>query len=125
MAAGMVPPNQSGESTAVPSLGTALLIIDMINPFTFPQAEQLFPAAYEAALHISRLKQGANQVAIPVIYINDNFGTWRHDFHALVRQCREEPCRGRAIAELLAPSRDEYFVLKPKHSAFFATPLEL
>lgn len=116
---------RSGESTPVQPSDRALLIIDMINPFTFPRAEELFPDAYEAATHICRLKESVRQAGIPVIYINDNFGTWRHDFHALVRQCRTEPCRGRAIAELLVPSSDDYFVLKPKHSAFFATPLEL
>ncbi|MGC3974412.1 MAG: isochorismatase family cysteine hydrolase [Nitrospira sp.] len=123
----MVLPNQSSESMGATSgfSDIALLIITMINPFTFPGAEDLFPAAYDAAGHICRLKQSANQAAIPVIYINDNFGTWRHDFQTLVRQCRDEPCRGQAIAELLAPSRHEYFVLKPKHSAFFATPLEI
>jgi len=29
------------------------------------------------------------------------------------------------VALALAPVADDYFVLKPKHSAFFATPLEL
>jgi hypothetical protein len=29
------------------------------------------------------------------------------------------------IAELLKPERDDYFVLKPKHSGFHATPLDL
>lgn len=121
----MVPSEQFSELTPISASDTALLIIDMINPFTFPGAEELFPAVHDVAVHICRLKQGANRAGIPVIYINDNFGTWRHDFHALVRHCRKEPCRGRPIAELLAPSSDDYFVLKPKHSAFFATPLEL
>lgn len=123
----MASSHRSSESTGTPVVfsNTALLIVDMINPFTFPRAEELFPAAHDAAVRICRLKHGATQAGIPVIYINDNLGTWRHDFHTLVRQCRDEACRGRAIAELLAPSGDEYFVLKPKHSAFFATPLEL
>ena len=32
---------------------------------------------------------------------------------------------GRRIAELLPPQDDDYFVLKPKHSGFFGTPMEL
>jgi nicotinamidase-related amidase len=32
---------------------------------------------------------------------------------------------GRPIAELLRPRPDDYFVLKPTHSGFYATPLEL
>ncbi len=123
----MVHEDESSRSNGDPSeqSKTALLIIDMINPFTFPGADELFPAAHEAAMSICRFKQRAHQAGIPVLYINDNFGTWRHDFHTLVTHCLNEPCRGRAIAELLAPAEEDYFVLKPKHSAFYATPLEL
>ena len=32
---------------------------------------------------------------------------------------------GRAIVELLKPDEDDYFVLKPMHSAFFSTTLEV
>ncbi len=32
--------------------------------------------------------------------------------------------RGRPIAKLLEPAEDDYFVIKPKHSAFFSTTLE-
>ncbi len=40
-------------------------------------------------------------------------------------RCLEEGCCGKRITELLRPEEDDYFVLKPKHSSFFATPLEL
>jgi nicotinamidase-related amidase len=33
--------------------------------------------------------------------------------------------RGREIVELLKPERDDYFVLKPKHSGFYSTTLDL
>jgi nicotinamidase-related amidase len=59
------------------------------------------------------------------LYVNDNFGKWRSDFRTLVDRCLEGDCRGRRIAEVLTPEEDDYFVLKPKHSGFFATPLEL
>jgi nicotinamidase-related amidase len=59
------------------------------------------------------------------LYVNDNFGQWRSDFRKLVARCLQEECRGRAIARMLQPEEDDYFVLKPKHSGFFATPLEL
>ena len=32
---------------------------------------------------------------------------------------------GRLVTEALKPDKEDYFVLKPKHSGFFATPLEL
>jgi nicotinamidase-related amidase len=34
-------------------------------------------------------------------------------------------CRGKQIARILLPEDDDYFVLKPKHSGLYATPLEL
>jgi nicotinamidase-related amidase len=104
---------------------TCLLIIDMINAFTFDDAEKLFPAVVQAADRIARLKQRAAAAHVPTIYVNDNFGKWRHDFHKLVEHCLKTQCRGKPVAERLRPTEDDYFVLKPKHSGFFATPLEL
>src|SRR6185369_11148512 len=62
---------------------------------------------------------------IPSIYVNDNFGKWRSDFKALIAHCLEDKTRGREIVELLKPQADDYFVLKPKHSGFFSTTLDL
>ncbi|NGZ03202.1 MAG: isochorismatase [Nitrospira sp. WS238] len=104
---------------------TGLLIIDMINEFTFDGAEKLFPRIEQAAQNIARLKQRVKAAGLPVLYVNDNFGKWRSDFKTLVNRCLEGDCRGKHIAELLQPEEDDYFVLKPKHSGFFATPLEV
>ena len=104
---------------------TCLLIIDMINEFTFDSAEKLFPAIEQTALNIAMLKQRVKAAGLPVLYVNDNFGKWRSDFRTLVDRCVKGDCRGKRIAEVLRPEEDDYFVLKPKHSGFFATPLEL
>ena len=74
---------------------------------------------------IAELKRRAREHDIPVIYANDNFGRWRSDFTEVVRHCLEDGVRGEPIARLLRPGNDDYFVLKPKHSAFFETTLEL
>src|SRR4030095_7365307 len=60
-----------------------------------------------------------------VIYVNDNFGRCPSDFKKIVDHCLEDDVRGRPIAELLVPDEDDYFVLKPKHSGFFSTTLDL
>jgi nicotinamidase-related amidase len=104
---------------------TCLLIIDMINPFSFPEAGDLLQGAMAAAERIAVLKRRLKQGGIPVVYINDNFGKWQSDFRRLIEECLAESCRGQRIAELLHPDDDDYFVLKPKHSGFYATPLEL
>ena len=102
-----------------------LLIIDMINEFTFDGAAKFFPAVEQAAHNIATLKRRMKKTALPVIYVNDNFGKWQSDFRKLVTHCLEEECRGKKIAQILDPEEDDYFVLKPKHSGFYGTPLEL
>jgi nicotinamidase-related amidase len=103
----------------------AVLVIDAINDFAFPESGKVLAAAQRAARRIRRLKEVARRVGIPTIYVNDNFGRWRSDFRALVRHCGSARSRGRAITRLLRPRRADYFVLKPKHSGFYGTTLEL
>ena len=104
---------------------TCLLIIDMINEFSFRDAGTMFPAIIDMAARIAALKHQVKIAGFPVIYVNDNFGLWQSDFRKLVARCLESQCRGKDVAKLLHPEEDDYFVLKPKHSAFYATPLEL
>jgi nicotinamidase-related amidase len=42
----------------------------------------------------------------------------------MVRHCRRADSRGRLIVETIAPQAGDYCILKPKHSGFFATPLD-
>lgn len=101
----------------------ALVLIDVINDLEFPGGRELLRTALPAASRIARLAHRAREAAIPVIYANDNFGRWRSDFREVVEHCLHDNIRGRPIAELLAPKREDYFVLKPKHSAFYSTTL--
>ena len=102
----------------------ALLLIDVINDLEFDGGQKLFKPALAAARRAAALAARARKHGVPVIYANDNFGRWRSDFREVVAHCLEEDVRGRPIAELLEPQPEDYFVLKPKHSAFFATTLE-
>jgi nicotinamidase-related amidase len=101
------------------------LLIDVINPLEFEGGEKLLTQALPMASAIQAFKRRAKAARIPVIYVNDNFGRWRSDFPKLVAQFLAADIRGRAIVERLAPEEDDYFVLKPKHSAFFQTNLEI
>jgi nicotinamidase-related amidase len=103
----------------------ALLLLDVINDLEFEGGELLAPQALPAAEKIKELKQRAKVAGIPAIYVNDNFGKWRSDFKTLVAHVIDDRTRGREIAELLRPEDDDYFVLKPKHSGFFSTSLDL
>jgi len=103
----------------------ALLIIDMINDLEFTEGEKLLPAALEVAERIAALKKRCRAAKIPVIYVNDNFGRWRSDFSAQVDHCLQDGVRGEPLVKLLQPDEDDYFVLKPKHSGFFSTSLDI
>jgi nicotinamidase-related amidase len=107
------------------SRGQALILIDVINDFDFPRADQLLRYALPASRKIATLKGRAKRSRIPIIYANDNFGRWRSDFRQQIEHCMAENRPGRTIVELLKPDDDDYFVLKPMHSAFFSTTLEV
>lgn len=101
----------------------ALVLVDVINDLEFEGGERMLEHALPAAQRIAELKARATAAGVPTIYANDNFGKWRSDFREVVKHCLEDGVRGQRLAELLQPGRDDYFVLKPKHSAFFETTL--
>lgn len=102
-----------------------LLIIDVISDFEFPGGDELLKHAGRAAKNIAELRRKADRAGVPVIYVNDNFGKWQSDFQQLLKHCSARSAKGRAIVEKLKPRRKDYFVLKPKHSGFYSTTLEL
>ena len=101
----------------------ALLLIDVINDFDFPEADQLLRYARPMAKRLLRLKRRAQKAGVPVIYVNDNFGRWKSDFRHTVEHCARNG-RASELVRLLQPEENDYFVLKPKHSGFFSTTLE-
>ena len=103
----------------------ALLLIDVINDFEFENGGQLLELAMPVGKNIAKLKQRAKQAGLPVIYVNDNFGKWQSDFKKIVSHCLEDGVRGEPFVKLVLPDPEDYFVLKPKHSGFFCTSLEL
>ena len=103
----------------------ALLLIDWINDLEFDGGDRLFPRALKAAQATAALRRRAKQAGVPVIYCNDNFGKWRSDFRSLLEHVLKDGVRGRPIAQLLAPDEHDYFVLKPKHSGFHSTSLDV
>ena len=116
--------NDDLHGSAPDTCSLALLLVDVINDLDFPEADAFLETALPAARAIARLAASCRRLGIPVVYANDNFGRWRSDLRMVVRHCLRDDVRGRPIARLLRPRRTDYLVLKPKHSAFFASPLE-
>ncbi len=119
-------PSHNGPGGLAPdSSPVALLILDVINTFDFPGAEQLLQRALPMADRLAELKRRCGELDIPAIYVNDHFGRWRSDFSALVEYCRKTEFRGREVVEKVLPRDNDYFVFKPMHSGFYQTTLEL
>ncbi len=100
-----------------------LLIIDMINAMDFPEAEAIRPKAKQVADVILALRDEADRLKVPVIYVNDNYGQWHSEKSRIVEACGADDRPGRDIVRKIAPRDDDYFVIKPQFSGFYATTL--
>jgi nicotinamidase-related amidase len=103
----------------------ALVMLDVINDLEWEGGEQLLEHALAMGRRLAALKRRAKEAGIPVLYVNDNYGRWQSDFHRLVAHCLESGVRGKPLLEMLCPEEDDYFVLKPKHSGFYSTTLDV
>lgn len=102
--------------------GAGLLIIDMINDFDFAGGEALLDKAEIAAEVILRLRGIADALGAPTVYVNDNYGQWHSERSKIVDACAQD---GRAgdLVRRIAPRENDYFVIKPQFSGFYATNL--
>jgi nicotinamidase-related amidase len=103
--------------------GDALLIIDCINDLEFPGGEKVLPWAMKLAPRLTRFRGSARRAGMPVIYANDNYKLWHGRFDDVYAHCTRAGARGRELSRKLKPSKADCVVLKPRHSAFFATSL--
>ncbi len=103
----------------------ALILIDVINDMEFEGGDALSRHALPAARKLAALKKRSQDAGVATIYVNDNFGKWRSDFRQQLDHVLKEGCRGEPIARLLKPEKEDYFVLKAKHSGFYHTQLDL
>jgi nicotinamidase-related amidase len=104
---------------------SALLLVDVISDFEFPGGDQLLSGALKIAPCIAGLIRRARAAKVPVIYANDNFGRWQSNFEQLLQRCTAPTRASRSFVEQVAPTAHDYVVLKPKHSAFYQTPLDV
>jgi nicotinamidase-related amidase len=121
----MPPRNPDLHGNAPDTSRVALVLVDVINALEFEGGDRLLPHALAMADRLAVLAARARRARVPVIYVNDNFGRWRSDFRTLLERCLHRAVRGRSLARRLRPRATDYVVLKTKHSAFYATTLEL
>ena len=100
---------------------TALLLIDMINDMDFGHGGDLLAEMEAVADVVAALRDAAEAAGVPVIFVNDNFGRWHSDRARIIEHV--EQSRGRDTVAKLRPKPDDYFVIKPQVSGFYATNL--
>lgn len=100
---------------------TALLIIDILNPFTFDYGKTLAEHTLKTVEPLKALRSNCRKKQIPVIYINDHYNLWQADLKKIYEKCLNDISL--PVIEPLQPGKDDYFLIKPKHSAFYGTAL--
>ena len=104
----------------------ALLLIDVINDLEFPEGEQLLRHALPMAERIAALKRRARRGRHP----GRSTSTTTSAAGSRTSTPRSSTASRTACAagrwsSCCGPSEDDYFVLKPKHSGFFSTTLDI
>jgi nicotinamidase-related amidase len=100
-----------------------LLLVDLINPFDYPGADEVLARTRRILPQVRALKESFAARKLATVYVNDNFRRWRSSFPETVEHALAG--NGREIVEGLRPGTCDYFVLKPHRSGFYATPLDL
>ncbi|WP_110517940.1 cysteine hydrolase family protein [Herpetosiphon llansteffanensis] len=121
----MTKPQQHSAEPAFEPATSVLLIIDMISDFRFEDGNLLAKQCAAIVPTIVQLRDRLAEAGGKVVYVNDTAGTWTMDRAELLEKAAAPTSKGRPIVEALAPLDDSVMLLKPKHSAFFATPLDL
>ena len=100
---------------------TAVVFVDLINDFNFNGGSKLLTHTKSILPNLIRLKAYAKENKLPVIYVNDHYGLWQADSKKIIAKCKNP--HSEEIIEAIRQSEDDYFFIKPRHSAFFQTPL--
>jgi len=116
---------EAGHLASSAACPASLLVVDMINTWQMQGGKALLVAASRMLPNMVRLLTAARRAGAPIVYANDNFGCWRSNILQTIAQAREAHPVSARIVDALAPQPNDYIVLKPKHSAFYATPLAL
>ncbi len=102
---------------------TAVLVIDMLNAYRHPDAEQLANSAVDIVKPLADLIHlGRDRDDVDLIYVNDNYGDFTGDWDDIVRAALAGARPD--LVEPLLPTPDCLRLTKVRHSAFYSTQLD-
>ena len=119
----MSAPSQKTNRVTLDPARDALVLVDVINDLAFPGAERVLPWAERLAVPLLRTRALCRRSGVPVIYVNDNYGRWSGERDEVFAHCTRRGAPGAHVSRRLRPGRRDCFLVKPRHSAFFGTPL--
>jgi nicotinamidase-related amidase len=102
----------------------ALVLVDVLADFGHDDGHALFQAFARALPALREAVGAARAQGIPVVYANDDFGTWSGDRDAVLAEARRRAPQPDVLDEV-APEPTDAFLTKPRYSAFDHTPLDL
>jgi nicotinamidase-related amidase len=102
--------------------GTALIVIDMLNPYEHEHAEELTASVEDVVEPLAALIADAREADVELIYVNDNY----EDFTATRDDIVQRALDGARpdLVEPIVPPQDVAFLQKARHSAFYSTALD-
>ena len=122
MVSGRGPPGTSRSVPEDAAPKTALVVVDVLNPYDHEDADDLVESMAGVVDNIAELVRRAREHDIPVVYVNDNYGQWNSSSQKLLQAGLEG--HHPELVEPLRPPEDASFVIKARHSVFYETPLE-
>src|SRR4051794_15899121 len=101
---------------------TALIVVDMLNRYEHEDAEPLRDSVRQVLPAMAHLVQRARETDMLTVYVNDNHGDWTAGRSKLTRWALggADP----SLIEPIAPDHDMPFMVKARHSIFYATQLD-
>jgi nicotinamidase-related amidase len=103
-------------------LRSALVVIDMLNPYEHDDADALAASVERIVEPLAGLLSDAREADVELVYVNDNY----EDFAATRDDLVARALAGRRpeLVEPLVPPDDCSFLQKVRHSIFYGTALD-
>ena len=101
---------------------SALVVVDMLNPYEHDDAELLARGGRRRSEPLTKLIARARDEEVAVIYVNDNYGDWASSGKELADHALEG-ARPDLVKPVLPPE-DSAFIVKARHTIFYGTPLD-
>ena len=101
---------------------TAVLVVDMVNSYQHPDAEELIPNVGKIVDPLADLIRRARKSGeVDLVYVNDNYGDFSAEFCGLVRAALDGARPD--LVKPVVPPEGSRVLTKVRHSAFYATAL--